>query len=300
MRKNNSPVSIGDVGEGEVDVGLRRFGWNVWSTNNRDRGTDLIVLANDVDRPVAFGVQVKSGPSYFTSKEHDGNGQDSGWWYAESTPRHFDYWIRHTLPHILVLYDDDEHAAYWVHVTADKVASTGKGRKILVPADQTIDEDHRRDLLTAAYGQGHPPMLEGTAYWASAENIPPEQRLRYALIAPRLVAPHRNAGYGNLISAVEAVALLAQGRFRDLAAFAEQHPEVPDPKEEPPVGSDWAWSFAAAILELGRNRLRRPLASCLRPRTRWTREGSERGAAGVCASATPHAWRGHGAAQWAR
>ena len=89
-------------------------------------------------------------------------------------------------------------------------------------------------------------MLEGTAFWAAAENIAPEHQLRYALLAPRLVAPHPNTGYDNAINAVEAVALLAQGRFRDLAAFAEQHPTVPDPRQEPPEGSDWAWSLVAA------------------------------------------------------
>ena len=247
MTRSDRPASTGPIGEGEVDTKFRRLGWNVWPTNNRDTGTDLIVSANDADRPVAFGVQAKAGPSYFRRKERDGNGNVSGWWYYEPSPRHFDYWTNHTLPHFVVLYDDDERTAYWVHVTADTAKSTGKGRKILVPADQKIDEEHRNDLLAAAYSRGHPPMLEGTAFRAAAENIGPKQQLRYALIAPRLVAPHRNAGHGSPISAVEAVALLAQGRFRDLIAFAKQHPEVPDPREELLEDSDWAWSFEAAI-----------------------------------------------------
>ena len=208
----STPASIGDVGESEVRAEFQRLQWNVWPTDNRDRGTDLIVITSDVDRRSAFGVQVKTGSSYFESKERDREGNVSGWWYAESSSDHFDYWTKLTLPHVLVLYNDDERAAYWVHVTADKVKSTGKGYKILVPADQVVDEDHRSDLLAVAYDQGHPPMLEGTAFWAAAENIAPEQQLRYALIAPRLVAPHRNAAYGNPITAVEAVALLAQGR----------------------------------------------------------------------------------------
>ena len=247
MTSNSDPAIIGDVGEGAVDTMLRRLGWNVWSTNNRDRGTDLIVLTKDIDRPVAFGVQVKSGRKYFERIEHDDEGNVSGWW-LDDTSSHFDYWSNHTLPHILVLYDDDEGTGYWVHVTADKVRSTGKRCKILVPADQTIDEADREAFLAVAYSQGHPPMLEGTAFWAAAENIAPEHQLRYALLAPRLVAPHPNTGYDNQINAVEAVALLAQGRFRDLAAFAEQHPTVPDPTEEPPEGSDWEWSLVAALL----------------------------------------------------
>lgn len=246
MTSNSDPAITGDVGENEVQSMLLRLGWNVWSTNNRDRGTDLIALTRDVDQPVAFGVQVKSGERPFRSKEHDDNGDVSGWWLAD-TSSHFDYWSNHALPHILVLYDDGKKTGYWVHVTADKVRSTGKRRKILVPANQTIDETDREALLTVAYSQRHTPMLEGTAFWAAAENIAPEHQLRYALLAPRLVAPHPNTGHDNPINAVEAVALVAQGRFRDLAAFAEQHPTVPDPAGEPPEGSDWAWSLVAAM-----------------------------------------------------
>ena len=244
---NSSSASIGDAGESEVRAKLQRLQWNVWATDNRDRGTDLIVMTSGVDRHRAFGVQVKTGSTYFDREECAGEGHASGWWYPETSSDHFDYWTENTMPHVLVLYNDGEGVAYWVHVTADKVESTGKGFKILVPADQVIDDDHRSDLLAVAHGHGSPPTLEGTAFGAAAGNIAPEQQLRYALIAPRLVAPHRNAGHGNPVTAVEAVALLAQGRFRDLAAFAEQHPDVPDPKEEPPAGSDWAWSFAAAI-----------------------------------------------------
>ena len=129
MTRSDRPASTGPIGEGEVDTKFRRLGWNVWPTNNRDRGTDLIVLANDADRPVAFGVQAKAGPSYFRRKERDGNGNVSGWWYYEPSPRHFDYWTNHTLPHFVVLYDDDERTAYWVHVTADTAKSTGRAAK---------------------------------------------------------------------------------------------------------------------------------------------------------------------------
>ena len=230
-----------------MSLKLSRFHWNVLPSNNLDEGTDLFVMTSDVDQHGALGVQVKTGPSYFKRPKRDGEGNVLGWWYYESSAHHFDYWTGHGVPHILVLYNDDVDAAYWVHVTSDKVISTGKGRKILVPAARTVDEDHRSDVLAVAHGQGSSPTLEGTAFWAAAGNIAMKDQLRYALIAPRLIAPHRNAGHENAITAVEAVALLAQGRFRDLVAFAEQHAEVPDPREEPPVGSDWAWSFVAAI-----------------------------------------------------
>jgi hypothetical protein len=270
-------VSLGDIGERAVSFKLSKFHWNVLPSNNLDEGTDLFVMTSDVDQHGALGVQVKTGPSYFKRPKRDDEGNVLGWWYYESSPHHFDYWTGHTVPHILVLYDDDADAAYWVHVTPDKVISTGKGRKILVRREWTVDGDHRGEMLAVAHGQGNSPTLEGTAFSGAAEDIAPEDQLRYALIAPRLVAPHRNAGHQSAITAVEAVALLAQGRFRDLVAFAEQHPEVPDPRGEPPEGSDWAWSFTAAIWDWATtdsvDRLRASFASAS--------TGSEKAASGV-------------------
>ena len=249
MSRDPDSNSVGDIGEDEVSLKFQRLGWNVWPTNNRDKGTDLIVMANDADRPVAFGVQVKSGSSYFKRKKRDSNRAVIGWWHSKSPRSHFDYWSKHTMPHILVLYNDDEKAAYWVHVTTGEVKSTGRGRKILVPKTQVIDDQHREHLLDVVLGQEFLPTLEGTAFRASSRYIPARQRLRYALMAPRLVAPHPNAGYENPIRAEEAIALMAQGRFQDLLRFAERHPEVHNPRERVPEGNEWAWSFMAAIWE---------------------------------------------------
>lgn len=249
MIKRRKSRKIGDIGEDLVNVMFQRFEWNVWATNNRDKGTDLIVLGSGADRPVAFGVQVKTGPNYFKRRERDDNGNVIGWWHSKSPRRHYNYWTKHTLPHILVLYNDEEGVAYWAHITADKVKATGLGRKMFVPANQKIEESQRGDLLAVAFGREHPPILEGTAFWASAENIELSHQLRYALIAPRLVAPHPNTGYQNPINAVEAVALLALCRFQDLRGYAEQHPEVPNLQEELPEDCEWAWSFAVGIWE---------------------------------------------------
>ncbi len=170
----------------------------------------------------------------------------TGWWYREDDTRHFDDWVTHGLPHILVLYDDDTDTAYWEHVTAGAVENTRKGCKVFVPEDQTLDTDHTDDLFQVARKQKAAPAIEGTAFFGAQGGIPPARRLRYALITPRLVAPHPNAGFQNEIKAPEAVALLAQGRFRNLAQFAEEHSSVPDP-HEPPTSSRWEWGFVRAI-----------------------------------------------------
>ena len=246
--KNNSR-RLGPAGESRLKSDLEMFGWGPVPTGNHDSGTDFFVQVREpalFDGQAVLGVQVKTGTSYFSRPSKE-NGNTSGWWFRENSPRHFDYWTKHVVPHVLVLWNPTDWVSYWVYVTADEVKSTGKGRKILIPADQTIDEEHRNRLAAVAYDRKSPPTLEGTAFRAAAENIAQNQQLRYALIAPRLVAPHRNLGYGKPIGAVEGLALLARGRFSCLREFAKQHPDVPDVENEPFEGGDWTWSFVAAI-----------------------------------------------------
>ena len=189
---------------------------------------------------------MKAGESYFRRPKVDREREILGWWYYEVETDHFDAWVTHCLPHLLILHDIDGNVSYWVHVTTDKVTPTRQGCKILVPKHQTIDQENADALLAVAAQQRAAPALEGTAFPASAESIAPDRRLRHALIAPRLIAPHPNAGYGKVIDSVEGLALLTQGRFSDLEEFAEEHPDVPRP-ETANVSSDWTWRFVGAI-----------------------------------------------------
>src|SRR4029453_16213939 len=142
------------------------------------------------DRGLVVGVQVKGGPSWFKQPARAEDGSLRGWWYAEEHADHFEDWVTHGLPHLLVLHNLVTRVSYWVHVTAKAVESTGKGAKILVPVDQTIDAEHLEALLAVAASPKPVIGLQGTAWAAGASNIAPAPRLRYALLAPRLVVPH--------------------------------------------------------------------------------------------------------------
>jgi hypothetical protein len=239
----------GGAGVSEVTGKFQRIGWGPVPNDVHDLGTDLFVQARDsrrFDRGLIVGAQVKAGPTWFEDEERDENGQVLGWWYYEPGAEHFDAWVIHCLPHLLVLHDLDNDVSHWVHVTAERVTRTGRGCKILVPADQTIDLEHVDDLLAVAGRQRAAPTIEGTAFGASAGTIPPARQLRFALIAPRLVAPHPNLGFDRPITPEEALALIAQGRLDDLVDFAARHAEVPDPRHEAP-SRDWRWSFVRAV-----------------------------------------------------
>ncbi len=240
----------GGIGVSEVAANFQRMGWGPVIPNApHDLGTDLFVQARGLglfNLGLLVGVQAKAGPSYFEDPAYDEDGSLIGWWYPEPNTNHFDDWVRHGHPHLLVLHDLDTRRSYWVHVTAKAVQVTGKGAKILVPADQTLDLVHLDDLLVVAATQKQAIPLEGTVWTAGAGGIAPGHRLRHALLVPRLVAPHRNAGFQAAIGPEEAVALLVQARLRDLEQFAEKHESVLGLNK---AGSsrDWRWRFVAAV-----------------------------------------------------
>jgi hypothetical protein len=239
----------GAAGVSRVTTDFQLIGWGPVPNAQHDLGTDLLVQARDArgfDRGLPVGVQVKAGPDYFKRPARTEDGSPRGWWYCEPGADHFDAWVTHGLPHLLVLHDLDTRTSYWVHVTAKAVESTGQGAKILVPVGQTIDREHLDALLAVAKSSKPVIGLEGTAWAASASNISPARRLRYALLVPRLVAPHRNTGFASVIGPEEAVALLAQARVRDLTIFAEKHDAVPS-LEEATSSRDWRWRFVAAL-----------------------------------------------------
>ena len=240
----------GEIGAIAVTADFLEIGWGpVIHNRPHDLGTDLFIQAFGpglFNHGLFVGVQAKGGSSYFKDPAYDEDGALIGWWYDEPNTRHFDDWVRHGLPHLLVLRNPDTRTSYWVHVTAKAIQVTGKGAKILVPAHQTIDESHLDDLLAVAATQKQAIPLEGTAWTASVGGIAPGHRFRHALLVPRLVAPHRNAGFAAAIGPEEAVALLVQGRVGDFEQFADKHDSVPG-FDEAGSSKDWRWRFAAAI-----------------------------------------------------
>lgn len=254
----------GGAGVSEVTAKFQRIGWGPVPNHDHDLGTDLLIQARDsrrFDRGLIVGAQVKAGDSYFAEPE-DVDGEVVGWWYYEPKTDHFDDWVTHCLPHLLVLYDLNDSVAYWGHVTSEAVKVTGKGCKILVPRSQVVEPEQAATLFDVAVQQAAGTTYEGTAFVTSAAGVPPARRLRYALIAPRLVAPHANAGFGREISADEATALLMRGRFKDAVTFSDKHKSVHDPRSTP-AAAGWGWHLNAAIWSWATGDDVAPLIACI-------------------------------------
>lgn len=240
--------STGTAGASEVAAEFRRLGWGATENAHHDLGTDLFLQVRDerrFDLGLIVGAQVKAGPSYFAEPKYDENDELEGWWYRDSDGKHIDAWLSHTLPHLVVLRDMESRVSYWAHVTADCVVSTGKGAKLFVARTRTISDDQRGALLEIATSQRPGPPWEASI-WTADSALTPHQLLRHALVVPRLVAPHPNAGVDQGLTPDQAIAMLVQGRHNELGRFAQEHDDVPELSEA--AGSrSWGWRFAAAL-----------------------------------------------------
>jgi Domain of unknown function (DUF4365) len=239
--------STSTAGQDEVRAAFSRIGWGPVDNPYHDLGTDLWIAVRDerrFDLGLMVGAQVKSGASWFAEPAYGRNKQLIGWWFREDQP-HFDYWLGHNIPHIVIFYDLDPKVSYWVHVTNDAVQSTGKDSKILVPAANIVDEAHRDALIeVAATGAAGVPW-EGSIWMAGAD-IPAAGHLRHALIVPRLIAPHPNAGREQAPSPEQVIAMLMQARLFDLTRFADAFAEIPAP-DEAAQSPNWSWQFFGAL-----------------------------------------------------
>ena len=236
------------MGVDAVSLDFRRIHWSPVVNSRGDLGTDLFVQVRDERRfnlGLMIGVQAKAGPRWFEQPVYVDHSTLIGWWFYEPHKRHFDDWVEHGLPHLVVLHDLDKRCSYWVHVTAANVESTGQGCKVLVPVGQTIDAEHAEDLVKVAATMRQGVSLQGTAWSAQSVPIGPGSLLRHAMIAPRLVAPHRNTQARGL-SPEQAVALIVQGRHGELDLYVESIGAVPS-MDDAKTSSDWRWQLVAAM-----------------------------------------------------
>ncbi|NYI76815.1 DUF4365 domain-containing protein [Nocardioides panzhihuensis] len=250
----------GALGEGQVSVALMKVGWAPAVKIEQDIGDDLLSFARvtvpkvdedeagsstgtdlfDISMPVIL--QVKSSPTEYlrTKSRHRSR---AGWWYWEDTKGHLDHWTGFGLPYLLVYQDTANGISYWAHVTPQNIDKTPNGRKVFVPADQTITPECLDQLTQAILTQRR--NLLTNIQPGRLKALPPGQRLRYALVVPRLAAPHLNR-LSNAIESEEAVAMILRGRLADIYHIA-------DSSGCPPVKSwrshkEWGWRFAGAFL----------------------------------------------------
>jgi hypothetical protein len=127
---------------------VRELGWYPREPPAPDYGIDLYVEAaiEGVPNGRMLGVQIKGGASFFS--ETDG---DTGVVFR-SEERHRDYWLGHSLPVIVALYEPANATILWQVVTPETAESTGKGWKLVVPRAQQLDGSSAQALQELVEG----------------------------------------------------------------------------------------------------------------------------------------------------
>lgn len=234
---------VGRIGLEETKADFSRLKWGA-NENMHDVGTDLLIAVRDTrgfDLGILVGAQVKSGPSWFSEPTVPPN--PAGWWFR-SDQRHIDYWLGYNAAHLIILHDNDARISYYEHITSATVVLTQRQSKILVPAENRIDIDHRDALLKIA-GTGRSKVpLEGTA-WTGASPAVLADRFRFALIVPRLLAPHPNHGVTDPLTPEVAVALMMQARFSEV----DLNRSEPKRRGSRTTTEPWRWSLTRAFKE---------------------------------------------------
>lgn len=240
---------IGEAGQAAAISFFNDLGWGPLPTGKHDLGTDLFVQirADDlVDLGMMLGVQVKTGDSWFRRQaEVDGR---SGWWFTENDNKHRSYWSDHHIPHILLMQDESRTRRHWVRLDRKTIESTGQGIKVFVPADQTLSGQVAEEWVALVADARKLHSFEGASWSFDITQVPEEDWPRYALLAPRIVAPHANRGYAADINWAEALALAVQADHRRWYGFAQERQNVPS-ADEAATSDDPGWRFAAAVAQ---------------------------------------------------
>ena len=129
------------LGVSKLDYYFSSKGWLFREQYTHDYGIDAQVEIVEGRRPTGnlIAIQVKSGSSYFTESSHNNI-------VFRTEEKHINYWVQHSLPVIIVLYDPDEDELIWEAVTENTIKSTGKGWKIEIPKIKKLDEGSIREL----------------------------------------------------------------------------------------------------------------------------------------------------------
>lgn len=126
------------LGVSVLDYFFSKNGWLFREQTTHDYGIDAHVEIVEDQRPTGklIALQIKAGQSFFEEEVDDA-------YVFRTDDKHIAYWVGHSMPVVLVLYNPETEQAYWQHVSRETVETTGKGWKIRVPRVGIFEEPDR-------------------------------------------------------------------------------------------------------------------------------------------------------------
>lgn len=145
--KREESENTGRIGVHAVGLGIEKtLNWIFREYPTSDHGIDAHVEIVDNRRDATgrlIALQIKSGKSYFDEEAPDG-------YVFRGDRNHLTYWMRHSLPVIVVLHDPTAEVSHWQVVNQQTVETTEKGWKMTVPKSQVLDASARDRLSDIA------------------------------------------------------------------------------------------------------------------------------------------------------
>ncbi len=138
MRENPRTDRLGTA---KVEYFFSSHGWLFREQLFHDYGIDAQVEITEGNTPTGdlIAIQIKSGISYFSESNISSV-------VFRTNEAHIDYWFRHSLPIIIVLYNPDQDECLWEAITEETIENTGKGWKIEIPKAKKLDEESLEKL----------------------------------------------------------------------------------------------------------------------------------------------------------
>lgn len=138
-------MTIARVGVSAVAKCIAQMGLIFREQPTDDYGIDAQI--ETFDREYASGrliaVQIKSGDSFFNEITNNNI-------IFRGERKHYDYWMNHSLPVILVLYNPQDDKCYWKEVNEETAVLTGKNWKIEIPITNVLDNSTKSQLVRIA------------------------------------------------------------------------------------------------------------------------------------------------------
>ncbi|MBG1268341.1 DUF4365 domain-containing protein [Nostoc sp. WHI] len=149
--KANLNSHTGRIGVAATELIFNRLGWIFREQPIEDYGIDahVEIVENGKATGKLIALQIKCGDSWFKETTEDEI-------VFRGKAKHLEYWQDHSLPVLIILYNDQEGYAYWQVVNKNTVKNTGIDWKLLIPFEQKIDESSKIQIekfskkLTAA------------------------------------------------------------------------------------------------------------------------------------------------------
>lgn len=127
-------MSVERVGVATTEKIINKMGLIFREQPTDDYGVDAQIetIENGYATGKLIAVQIKSGESYFEETTSEGI-------VFRGERKHYDYWLNHSLPVIIVLYNPKNDKCYWNIVNSETATLTSKNWKIEVPFSNLLE-----------------------------------------------------------------------------------------------------------------------------------------------------------------